>query len=581
MKVVALLSGGKDSILSLVMAYRYHHEPVVAANIAPSLSVQQEGDHELDSYMYQTVGHEAVEDLVSCLGIPLRRATVERHRALDQSLHYTENFSEDDEVEDLYRLLLQVKQEFPEVEGVTSGAILSNYQRHRVEYVCDRLGLVSIAYLWRRPAREILDMASSLSTTAIIVKCASAGLIPSKLLGRTLEEARPTLEKMETLYGGHMAGEGGEFESFVLDTPLFTHHYLKVTKLTPVVVDDNEFSPSGHCILHVERIRKTDHEQEETKNLLTRLRRGLIEFPSDTLPLLRSLPALNLDASSAGCTVASPHVVGEWSALSLLDGRGGTIRVVTESTLLCDLDSESSVAPLVLNLFRDVQDLAAQQQAIPFYYCVEVRESKGITPFIRKAYAQVVSAIKPPGCSIFVLPKAGIEEGTVRISALCSLLPVEDVVHNQSWTCWAAGARGPQSQAWRLKVTEPSDEEADESQTAVLVAGIGGVVPTTGRLATGESVDVLKTMRFADPRVADFAAQFAFAVGNAAQYGDLFGQTMSAVRTVVCIVSSPEYMELLPQLFAWCGGLPPDAKLEVMVAQHEYNGKLIEVFMIW
>jgi diphthine-ammonia ligase len=43
---------------------------------------------------------------------------------------------EGDEVEDLYKLLLKVKQAHPEVTAVACGAIFSNYQRLRVENVC-------------------------------------------------------------------------------------------------------------------------------------------------------------------------------------------------------------------------------------------------------------------------------------------------------------------------------------------------------------------------------------------------------------------------------------------------------------
>lgn len=36
----------------------------------------------------------------------------------------------------------------PDIEGVSSGAIASTYQKKRVEDVCSRLGLKSLAYLW-------------------------------------------------------------------------------------------------------------------------------------------------------------------------------------------------------------------------------------------------------------------------------------------------------------------------------------------------------------------------------------------------------------------------------------------------
>lgn len=55
-----------------------------------------------------------------------------------------------DEVEDLRILLQAVKKQFPDVQGVSCGAILSDYQRLRVEAVCASLGLTSLAYLWQR-----------------------------------------------------------------------------------------------------------------------------------------------------------------------------------------------------------------------------------------------------------------------------------------------------------------------------------------------------------------------------------------------------------------------------------------------
>lgn len=55
MKVVALISGGKDSCFNMMKCVDNGHKVVCLANLYPS-----EGD-ELDSYMYQTVGHNAVE----------------------------------------------------------------------------------------------------------------------------------------------------------------------------------------------------------------------------------------------------------------------------------------------------------------------------------------------------------------------------------------------------------------------------------------------------------------------------------------------------------------------------------------
>lgn len=62
---------------------------------------------ELDSYMYQTAGHEMIEAVAKALDLPLHR------RALQgTSLNVEENYAgpqAGDEVEDLYELLKEVK----------------------------------------------------------------------------------------------------------------------------------------------------------------------------------------------------------------------------------------------------------------------------------------------------------------------------------------------------------------------------------------------------------------------------------------------------------------------------------------
>lgn len=55
MKVVGLISGGKDSIYNLYRCKEEGHEIVCLANLKPKTGT------EIDSYMYQSVGHECIE----------------------------------------------------------------------------------------------------------------------------------------------------------------------------------------------------------------------------------------------------------------------------------------------------------------------------------------------------------------------------------------------------------------------------------------------------------------------------------------------------------------------------------------
>ncbi|XP_072594307.1 diphthine--ammonia ligase isoform X2 [Vulpes vulpes] len=215
MRVAALISGGKDSCYNMMQCVVAGHQIVALANLRPAEN--QVGSDELDSYMYQTVGHHAIDLYAEAMALPLYRHTI-RGRSVDTGRVYTK--CEGDEVEDLYELLKLVKEK-EEVEGISVGAILSDYQRVRVENVCKRLNLQPLAYLWQRNQEDLLREMISSNIQAIIIKVAALGLDPDKHLGKTLDQMEPYLLELSKKYGVHVCGEGGEYETFTLDCPLF------------------------------------------------------------------------------------------------------------------------------------------------------------------------------------------------------------------------------------------------------------------------------------------------------------------------------------------------------------------------
>lgn len=84
-----------------------------------------------------------------------------------------------------------------------------------------RLNLVSLAYLWRRDQTELLQEMIDCQVYGILIKVASLGLVPDRHLGKSLRELQPHLEKMNAKYGLNVCGEGGEYETFTLNCPLF------------------------------------------------------------------------------------------------------------------------------------------------------------------------------------------------------------------------------------------------------------------------------------------------------------------------------------------------------------------------
>lgn len=81
------------------------------------------------------------------MGLPLYRREI-TGKPVNQKAEYEETTG--DEVEDLYEVLSEVKKNHPNVKGVSAGAILSSYQKVRVEDVCRRLNLTPLCFLWEK-----------------------------------------------------------------------------------------------------------------------------------------------------------------------------------------------------------------------------------------------------------------------------------------------------------------------------------------------------------------------------------------------------------------------------------------------
>ncbi|KAK6813192.1 hypothetical protein RU639_011027 [Aspergillus parasiticus] len=248
LNVIALISGGKDSLYSLLHCIRNGHKVIALANLHPPV---QDAQEDIDSFMYQTIGHAVIPLYEQALGIPLYRAPISggavdtariyRNDAADQM---AESRQEDgqDETESLVPLLKRVMESHPEADAVCAGAILSTYQRTRIENVAFRLGLTPLAWLWNYPVlpapveREgvvtqagLLEDMAGVGCEARIIKVASGGLDEGFLWGDVSSAdglVRRRIERGMRRFvvddlGGAVLGEGGEYESLAVDGPGF------------------------------------------------------------------------------------------------------------------------------------------------------------------------------------------------------------------------------------------------------------------------------------------------------------------------------------------------------------------------
>ncbi|KAJ9584323.1 hypothetical protein L9F63_021323 [Diploptera punctata] len=253
MRVVALISGGKDSCYNMVQCVAAGHDIVALANLRPK------NKDELDSYMYQTVGHQGVQLYAEAMGLPLFQQSTQGVALLKEQ-EYTP--TPKDEVEDLFQLLKKVKDEI-DVEAVAVGAIFSDYQRIRVENVCARLGLVALAYLWRRDQAELLQEMIDCHIEAIVIKVATLGLDPAKHLGMRITELQPYILKMKEKYGLNICGEGGEYETFTLDCPLFIKAIV-IDEFETVKHSDVDIAPVGY--LNFKALRLVEKEDVDPES---------------------------------------------------------------------------------------------------------------------------------------------------------------------------------------------------------------------------------------------------------------------------------------------------------------------------
>ena len=277
MRFIALVSGGKDSTFAIAEAIAQGHELVGLAHLASfslSDSLARTGgassqfsipgaSEEKDSWMYQSVGSELVPFL--SVAFEKRMFWVDPVSSDDfdaEEDQYLQSFGAsaflsadgrvDRDVVRLWRLLRSAKQSLLESppQALVSGAILSNYQRTRIEVVCRALGWVSISPLWQRPQGLLLSlMGTSTGIDARLIKAACIGLDSSHLMmslcpprehesphssaTKSLPSGAPPssnlgviLDRLEAQYGVNVCGEGGEYESFSMDASVFPHFRL-------------------------------------------------------------------------------------------------------------------------------------------------------------------------------------------------------------------------------------------------------------------------------------------------------------------------------------------------------------------
>jgi diphthine-ammonia ligase len=485
LKIVALISGGKDSFFSLLHCIANGHDVVALANLYPASPAEGASVEDTDSFMYQTIGHAVIPLYEKALGLPLYRQEI-NGSAVNQSKTYGPTPNDDekaDETESLIPLLRKVMAAHPEVNAVSTGAILSDYQRTRVESVALRLGLTPLSYLWQYPhlppgtQSSLLDDMTAIGQDARIIKVASGGMDESFLWQnvadhRTKNRLVKAAQRFGTDGDGAALGEGGEYETLAIagPAPLWKARIVADEEDRSILPGEAGSASVKIMKARIAPLEEAESQQVRTPELLDERFANLLErmgeSPTNESQLTYSTPPIHeaetpqpnstliesLTAPGANASEQTEDIMRQLDAILSEAGHGF---------------SDIAYTSIIL---RNMADFAA----------------------VNAAYGKCFQHPSPP--ARITLSCAGVlpQDALVTISAT-SIAPSPSMsrkgLHVQSRSYWAPANIGPYSQA----ITVPASLQDGSESELVYVAGQIPLEPASMELYSLHGHDTAET----------------------------------------------------------------------------------------
>lgn len=205
MRLAVLFTGGKDSTYALYLAKKKGYK-IVCLIVLKSKNP--------DSYMFHTSALDLVPQQADALSLPL--------------LTKITSGEKEKELLDLKEAIVKAKKKYP-FEGIVTGTLASIYQATRLQQICSQLSLWCFNPLWLRNPEEYWEELLRNNFKIIFTLVAADGFNENWLNTIIREREKEKLKQLKNRKGISLTGEGGEFESLVLDCPLFKKE-LKIIK---------------------------------------------------------------------------------------------------------------------------------------------------------------------------------------------------------------------------------------------------------------------------------------------------------------------------------------------------------------
>ncbi|MCD6428235.1 MAG: diphthine--ammonia ligase [Desulfurococcales archaeon] len=206
-KAIALYTGGKDSHYSIIKALEAGVKVAALITAVPKLT---------DSWMFHSVNLRYVKLHAQAMNLPLYMISVSGVK--------------EKEVEELRNYIKgAVLSRHDDVDYIISGATASRYQKERVDSLAEELGLKHLAPLWGCDPVNLL--AEEVNYIDFIIVAVQAFGLTARWLGKLVSH-KDLSDFVEICrkFGINPVGEGGEIETFVISSPLFHGHAVRIHK---------------------------------------------------------------------------------------------------------------------------------------------------------------------------------------------------------------------------------------------------------------------------------------------------------------------------------------------------------------
>lgn len=198
MRCGILFSGGKDSAYATYLAKKYENE------ITCLITIISENPN---SYMFHTPSILKVKKQAEVMNVPL---IIQKTKG-----------KKEEELKDLESVIQKAKKEL-NIGAIVTGAVESAYQTSRIQKICNKFDLDCFNPLWQKDQIELLNDLIK-SKFKIIITGVFAYPLNESWLGRIINKKFINdVTMLLNKYNINPAGEGGEFETFVLDCPMFS-----------------------------------------------------------------------------------------------------------------------------------------------------------------------------------------------------------------------------------------------------------------------------------------------------------------------------------------------------------------------